>query len=196
MEMKRKLGEFDEEYILKMAHEQYTRGEADIEIDPKKTALLVVDLTYEFTKPNWTPCWVPEATRQLPKVKKLIETCREVGVTVIYTYYGFHPKGLDLCPGLKWVPIHKGHADFPELFQKESIDPMIKPEYGKDVVIRKYFYGAWTATEIDYVLKNIGVDTVIICGTMTNYCCGATAREAYAHGYLSLIHISEPTRPY
>ena len=33
-------------------------------------------------------------------------------------------------------------------------------------------------------LKNLKVETVIICGTMTNYCCGTTAREAHAHGYL------------
>ncbi|MEM3078640.1 MAG: isochorismatase family protein, partial [Nitrososphaerales archaeon] len=99
------------------------------------------------------------------------------------TCYAFHPKGLVLCPGMKWVPIGKGAADFPELFQRENIDPMIKPEYGKDVIIPKCFYGAFTATELDYVLKNIGADTVIICGTMTNYCCGATAREAFSHGY-------------
>jgi len=33
------------------------------------------------------------------------------------------------------------------------------------------------------MLKNLKVDTVIVCGTMTNYCCGTTAREAHARGY-------------
>ena len=73
--------------------------------------------------------------------------------------------------------------DGPLLFQKESIDPSIKPDYARDVVIAKPSYGAFTGTTLDYVLKNRKVETVIICGTMTNYCCGTTAREAHGHGY-------------
>jgi nicotinamidase-related amidase len=60
---------------------------------------------------------------------------------------------------------------------------LIKPDYERDYVIAKPSYGAFTNTTLDYILKNLGVDTVIICGTMTNYCCGTTARDAHARGY-------------
>jgi len=69
------------------------------------------------------------------------------------------------------------------LFVKESIDQTIKPNYEKDILIAKTSYGAFTNTPLDYILKNLSIDTVIICGTMTNYCCGTTAREAHARGY-------------
>ena len=69
------------------------------------------------------------------------------------------------------------------LFTKETVDKAIAPDYSKDYVIAKPSYGAFTGTTLDYILKNLGVDTLIICGTNTNYCCGTTAREAHAHGY-------------
>ena len=36
---------------------------------------------------------------------------------------------------------------------------------------------------MDYVLRNLGVKTVIICGTVTNVCCESTARSAYFKNY-------------
>ena len=183
---KRKPGQFTQDYILSKAKRDYEKGEASIRIDPKKTALVVVDMLEEFTKPNLTPSWIPEATNQLPKIRSLIETCRKIGVQVIYTCYVFHASYADMNPAFRsgLTPLDKlDDYDGPPLFQRESVDPSIKPEYGKDIVIAKPSYGAFTGTTLDYVLKNLKVDTVIICGTMTNYCCGTTARDAHAHGY-------------
>ena len=183
---KKKPGEFTENYILTKAKRDYESGAASIKINLKKTALIVVDMVEEFTKPNQAPSWIPDATKQLPKIKDLIETCRSVGVQVIYTCYVFHPSYVDMNPAFRngITPLDKfDDYDGPPLFQKESVDPYIKPDYDKDVVIAKPSYGAFTGTTLDYVLKNRNVDTVIICGTMTNYCCGMTAREAHGHGY-------------
>jgi len=183
---KRKPGEFTEEYILAKAKRDYAHGEASIKIDPRKTALIVVDMLEEFTKPNLTPSWIPDATKQLPKIKDLIDTCRRVGIQVIYTSYVFHPSYVDMNPAFRQglTPLDKlDDYDGPPLFQKESIDPAIKPDYGKDIVIAKPSYGSFTGTTLDFILKNLKVETLIICGTMTNYCCGTTAREAHAHGY-------------
>ncbi|MGA3404956.1 MAG: isochorismatase family cysteine hydrolase [Candidatus Bathyarchaeia archaeon] len=183
---KRKPGQFTQEYILSKAKRDYEKGQASIRINPKKTALIVVDMLEEFTKPNMTPSWIPDATQQLPKIKELIETCRKVGVHVIYTCFVFHSTYVDMNPAFRdgVTPLDKfDDYDGPLLFQKESIDPSIKPDHGKDVVIAKPSYGAFTGTTLDYVLKNLKVETLIVCGTMTNYCCGTTAREAHAHGY-------------
>lgn len=183
---KRRLGEFTAEHQLEKAKRDYERGNASITIDPKKSSLLVVDMIDEFTKPNYAPFWVPEATRILPKVKTLVDRCRRAGVPVIYTYYKFNPTYTDMNPWFReaWAPIDKVEEyDGPPLFSKESIDRAIKPDYSKDILIAKPSYGAFTNTSLDYILRNLGVDTVIVCGTMTNFCCGTTAREAHARGY-------------
>ncbi len=47
----------------------------------------------------------------------------------------------------------------------------------------KSSYGAFYDTPLETILKNLGRDTVIICGTLTNFCCGVTARQAYERGF-------------
>ncbi|HKW04901.1 MAG TPA: isochorismatase family cysteine hydrolase [Nitrososphaerales archaeon] len=181
-----KQGEFTEKYLLQKARRDYDEGIASFKIDRRRTALIVVDMIEEFTKPEYCPAWVPEATRQLPKIKKLIDACRKVRVPVIYTCYAMRGSFDDANPYFRnaWTPIDKfDDYDGPPLFTKESIDQMIKPDYERDYIIAKPSYGAFTNTTLDYILKNLGVDTVIICGTMTNYCCGTTARDAHARGY-------------
>jgi nicotinamidase-related amidase len=184
--MKRKLGQFDKEYQARKTREQYEKGMASFKIDPKKTSLIVVDMVDEFTKPNWSPCWIPMATEQMPKIRKLIDLCRDLDVPIIYTYYAFRPDYLDMSPPFRegWTPADiLDDYDGPPLFQKESVDPALKPKYGKDILLAKPCYGAFSGTSLDYILKNLKRDSVIICGTATNYCCGTTAREAHAHGY-------------
>ncbi|MFI5420319.1 MAG: cysteine hydrolase family protein [Nitrososphaerales archaeon] len=183
---KRRQGEFTEEYLKEKARREYEYGNASFKINPRKSALIVVDMTDEFTKPNYAPSWVPDATKQLPKIKSLIEECRKIGVPIIYTCYAFHPSYVDMNPYFKngWTPADKfDDYEGPQLFTKENIDRSIAPNYEKDIIIAKPSYGAFTHTTLDYILKNLGVDTVIICGTAVNYCCGTTAREAHAHGY-------------
>ncbi|MGD0637847.1 MAG: isochorismatase family cysteine hydrolase [Nitrososphaerales archaeon] len=183
---KRKPGEFTADYQLQKARRDYEAGRATIKIDPRKSALIVVDMIEEFTKPNFAPLWVPEATKIIPRVKALIEAFRKEGAPVIYTYYTFNSTFTDMNPWFReaWAPIDKTEDyDGPPLFTRESVDPAIKPDYTKDIMISKPSYGAFTNTSLDYILKNLGMDTVVICGTMTNYCCGTTAREAHARGY-------------
>jgi nicotinamidase-related amidase len=175
--VERKLGEFDKEYVLRQAKEQYERGVVEkVDLNPKKTAVIVVDLIEEFTK--------PEATSMLPKVKKLLDVCRKVGVRVIYTYYDFGPTGLTANGIIGLTPIGKASPKFAgKIFNKETIDPMIKPQYNIDIVLPKYSYGSFRSTPLNNVLRNLGIETVIVCGTMTNYCCGLTARQAVDYGY-------------
>ncbi|MDA4136043.1 MAG: cysteine hydrolase [Thaumarchaeota archaeon] len=183
---KRKLGQFTAEYQRQRAEKDYESGLASIKIDPKKSALIVVDMIEEFTKPNYAPFWVPEATRILPTVRRLIDQCKREGVPVVYTYYAFNPTATDMNPWFReaWAPIDKiEEYDGPALFTKESVDAAIKPDYAKDILIAKPSYGAFTNTSLDYILRNLGADTVIVSGTMTNFCCGTTAREAHARGY-------------
>lgn len=183
---KRKPGEFTEEYLRERVTREYESGIASYKINPKKTALIVVDMTDEFTKPLYAPSWVPEATKQLPKIKSLIEECRILGVPVIYTCYAYQPSFVDMNPYFRnlWTPADKfDDYDGPQLFTKETIDKSIAPDRDKDIIIAKPSYGAFTNTPLDYILKNLGIDTVVICGTNSNYCCGTTAREAHARGY-------------
>ena len=47
----------------------------------------------------------------------------------------------------------------------------------------KHKYDAFFETDLDAILRNCAVETVIITGTATNICCDTTARSAFCRDY-------------
>jgi nicotinamidase-related amidase len=179
-----RLGEFTEEFILEEAQRQYTEGQALIDVDPGRTALIIVDMMDEFVKPQWCPYWVPDATRQVPKILELRAAFHEAKLPVVYTAYDVSLRGLNF-PITEWlVPVvtHASEHDIEGVLHEVRIYEELAP-VGDDLLILKHCYSGFYGTELDLVLRSLNVSTVVICGTMTNFCCGATAREAFWHGY-------------
>ncbi|MFW6201187.1 MAG: cysteine hydrolase family protein [Gemmatimonadota bacterium] len=176
-------GKYSEEFVLERAREAYERGSARFDIVAERAALLVIDMQEEFVRPGWTPFWVPEATRQVARIRRLIAACRQAGVPVIYTVFsathGFldRPRSGPLMPN-RYPDLE---AD-PEWFREGRIWKELEPE-PDDVVIHKPSYGAFYDTALETILKNLSRDTILICGTLTNYCCGMTARQGYERGF-------------
>jgi len=149
------------------------------EILREECALLVVDLQNDFVDPA-SPMCVPEAYRQLPRVRTLIEACRRLDAPVLYTAH-------NLAADCAW--------DFPQMFEPiaagalaegsvgADIHPAIEPAPGERVIRVKHSYDAFAGTDLDYVLRTQGVRTVIVCGTLTNFCCESTARSAFSRAY-------------
>jgi nicotinamidase-related amidase len=50
-------------------------------------------------------------------------------------------------------------------------------------VIKKHRYSGFFGTDLDIILREWGIDTVIISGTTTENCCHATARDAMFRNY-------------
>jgi nicotinamidase-related amidase len=177
-----RLGEFSESYVRDRGRKMYESGEARFGIDPGRTALLVIDMTDEFVKAHWTPYWIPEATRQVPRIRALIDKFHEAGWPVIYSADEDRLSALNIPEVIWLVPAGESMADFPEVFTKVLIYDELKPREG-DILIQKHGYGCFFQTALDTILRRLGVTTVVICGTVTNICCGTTAREAFAYGY-------------
>jgi nicotinamidase-related amidase len=138
----------------------------------------------EFVKPGWTPYWVPEATRRVSSIKSLMDFCRAKCIPVIYTAFGRthrfldRPKTGETMPN-RYQEIGQGHDSW---FNEGKIWHELAPREN-DIVILKPSYGAFYDTPLETILKNLEKDTVIICGTLTNFCCGMTARQAYERGF-------------
>src|SRR6478752_5460613 len=154
-----------------------------MEVEAGATALVILDMLDEFVKPGWSPFWVPDATRQAPRIRELIDAFHEADMPVIHLGYEVSLRGLNF-PRTEWlVPIADGFAGFEhDLFQTVSFYEPLKPD-PQDLVILKHCYSGFHGTELDLVLRGLGIRTLVITGTMSNYCCGATAREAFWHGY-------------
>jgi nicotinamidase-related amidase len=175
---------YTEQQVLDLARRAYTKGVARFDIVPGKCALLVIDMQDECVKPHWTPYWVPEATRQVPRIKKLIEHCRAKEIPVIFTVFSRTHHYLDRPRSGSSMPNRYPELDIDQssFFVEGRVWHELTPRED-EIVIHKPSYGAFYDTPLETILKNLDKDTVIICGTLTNYCCGTTARQAYERGF-------------
>lgn len=173
------LFEGEKEYI-RFGHGDYdTDRHAAFEIKKEECALIVVDLQNDFVAPN-SPIWIPEALRQIPRNKRLIEAARRLGVPVLYSA---HTINADCRADFYeyWKPIREGAIQ--EGSKGAEIYPEIAPQEGERVIATKHAYDAFAGTDMDYVLRNLGTKTCVVSGTVTNFCVESTARTAYFNNY-------------
>ena len=181
--MTKPLGSFTAADITAAAAQQYSAGDADMRVVPGRTALLIVDMIDEFVRPHWTPYWIPDATAQSPRIAAVADAFRAAGAPVIYLAYETGLRGLDFPLTETRVPIGSAVADYAgEILEEVAIWPELRPKDG-DLVILKHSYSGFHQTPLEGVLRSLGASTVVITGTMTNFCCGATAREAFWRGF-------------
>ena len=107
----------------------------------------------------------------------LAATFRKARRPVIYTRQATAPDGADAGMMAKWWEdlCYDGTED-------SEILPQLKPE-PVDTVIRKTRYNAFMGTELDSILRGLGVRDIVITGVMTNVCCETTARDAFMRDY-------------
>jgi len=183
------IGRFTKEYILRQAVDEYNNGLATFHWQANQAALLVIDMQNEFVEPGRTMNWIPGAIECVREIKKLLNICRTRHVPVIYTVFSPTHELLDRpYTGSSMPNRHKGHAIESESRREKPMAPLdgiwpdIAPLPG-EIVIHKPSYGAFYDTPLQTILRNLLKDTVIVCGTLTNFCCGMTARQAYERGF-------------
>src|SRR5919198_164560 len=178
-----RLGEFSEAWVRERARRLYEEGEAKIDLDPKATALLVVDMIDEFVKPHWSPYWVPQATAAVPRIRRVIDAFHEAQLPVIYLAYEIGQRGLNTPVTDKLVPTTMDCGPWvKDLWQEVVFYEDIAPREN-DLVVLRHSYSGFYACELEPILRSLGATTVVISGTLTNFCCGATAREAFWRGF-------------
>lgn len=136
-----------------------------------KRAILVVDMLNDFVT-GALKC--DRGLAIVPKTAELLRGAREKGVPVIFCNDA-HLKGID--HELKLWGDHaiagtKGAEVIPELELCE-----------KDYVVPKRRYSGFFHTDLDLLLKKLGVDTVILTGLHAHMCVRHTAADAYQLGY-------------
>jgi len=140
-------------------------------MNKNKTAILVVDMLNDFVT-GALKC--DRGLAIVPKTAELLKGARKAGVPVIFCNDA-HIKGID--HELKLWGDHaiagtKGAEVIPELGLCE-----------KDYVVPKRRYSGFFHTDLDLLLKELGVDTVIMTGLHTHMCVRHTSADAYCLGY-------------
>jgi len=164
------------------------RGDRVYRFSPGHTALLVIDLQKEFFVEGLGEC-LDEMRAILPRVKRLIAIARDLNCKVIHTRESYKPDLSDVDAyrqSLGYVgksgPLGRfcilgepGHE-----FVEES-----RP-LSDEKVIDKASFGAFYNTGLDELLRQHGIDHLILCGVTTQACVHSTLREAVDRGYWCL----------
>lgn len=143
-----------------------------------KTALLVVDVVRDFTDPAGKVPH-PGAAAIVPQIAALVQQARQHGATIIWVIDSHRPGKPD------WELEHvRPHcmADTPGVELAPPLAPL--PE---DYVITKRRYSAFVGTDLDLILRDNRVDTIVLTGTKTNVCIRATAQDAFELNYRVIV---------
>ena len=160
----------------------------------RKPALLVVDMQNDFVLVG-AALEVADARATLPANRALVDYFRARKLPVVFTKFITFPAPVLLW---EWSPqalpptkcCWKGHRRFypdvgKELECTDVVDELA-PLAGEHQ-IEKFNYGAFHATTLEPVLRSLGVESLIITGTVTQICVEETARQAFHHGYRTTL---------
>lgn len=161
---------------------------ADDKVDPKKTALVLIEYQNEFTTEGGKlhdavkDCM--EKTGTLENSKKVLDAAREAGITVIHCPISFDKghKEIGEKPYGILAGVKDGAAFLSGDFGAEICDTM-KPIEGELTVKGKVGLCGFDSTNLDFLMRQNDVDTMILSGFLTNCCVESTMRSAYEKGY-------------
>ena len=164
---------------------RYWEWSNPFKIDPKETALIIVDMQKGFVDEGHC-FFTPQAHAQIPLIADFKKFCNEVGIPVFMSvfaqdkdyhndHYRFRNKERGLLNEDGSCKLRLGTDDCE---MTKALEPV-----GDDVVFTKYTYSCFSHTELETWLKKKRIRTVIICGTCTDWCVDSTIRDAYHKDY-------------
>jgi nicotinamidase-related amidase len=184
--------------MLAMANKAIEAEPYELEFDPQTTALLIIDMQRDFVMPGGfgealgndvTPL---QAT--IAPTRRVLEAARKKRMLVIHTREGHRPDLTD-CPPTKLVR-GRGKTRIGDAGPMGRI--LVRGETGHDIVpelypvagepvIDKPGKGAFYATDLELILRDRGIKTLIVCGVTTEVCVNTSVREANDRGYECVV---------
>ena len=162
------------------------------------TALLIIDMQRDFVEPGGfgeaLGNDVSLLQRTIAPTQRVLAAARALGMLVVHTREGHRPDLSD-CPPTKRVRgnLPRGIGDLGPMGRilvrgerGHEIVPELAPLAG-EVVVDKPGKGAFFATDLDAILRNRGVASLLVCGVTTEVCVHTTVREANDRGYECLV---------
>ncbi len=171
----------------------------EVPIDPAHAALLFVDVQNYNARPDggeYAGMGAAELDARygyffrvmretaLPNMQRLQSACRHVGIEVMYTVIeALTRDGRDLSLDYKISGLFVPRGS-PDAMVLEAIAPA-----EDEIVLPKTSSSVFISTNIDYVLRNLGVRSLMIAGVLTDQCIDSAVRDACDLGYLVTVPI-------
>jgi len=159
-------------------------------VDPGHTAVLVIDVQNDFCAPGGHTEVnlgkdVADCQAVVDPIVRLVASARRVGAVVIWVKADYNRTYLS--PPIHARQVARGVANAycvagtwgAELYR-------VSPEDG-DMVIEKHRHSAFIGTELEQILRDRGIRTVVFAGVQTHVCIESSLRDASARGYYVVV---------
>jgi ureidoacrylate peracid hydrolase len=153
------------------------------DLDPAKTALVVVDMQNAFMLPGVAHSLCLEAQEIVPNINRVAQAVRETGGAVVWiqtaytdetkkswsVYYDISKPEQNRKRAEALAPGSKGYELWEALDARKD-----------DIFVEKNRFSAFIggSSNLADILRAKGIDTILVTGTVTNVCCESTARDA------------------
>jgi biuret amidohydrolase len=167
-----------------MLHEPLRR---DAPYVREETALILVDMQRAWLDPCvhsplpglgdyfYRAVW----QRVIPNQRRLLKAARGAGIEVLYTIVrSLTRDGRDRSLDYKLSSLHLAPDD-PDALPVSELAPQ-----GDEIVLPKTSSGVFNSTNLNYLLRNLGIRYLIVAGAMTDQCVDMTVRDGADLGYL------------
>lgn len=144
-----------------------------------KTALLLVDVIHDFFHPRGTN-YHSEYQPVLQNIIRIVEAAREQGLMIVHAMEAHHPGH---CGDFEWRKL-------PEHCLAGSFDAEPVAAVGiraGEFVLTKRRYSAFFATELDLLLREAGIEQLLVAGVKSHVCIRATIQDAFGYGYRAVL---------
>jgi len=147
-----------------------------------KKALIIVDMQKDFVLPGRPAC-VAGAYKTIPQIKKVLIFFREKKYPIFHVIREYREDGSDIE-----IVRLKNFLNGPKYCVKNSegaeIVDELKPENNpNEYIIIKNRFSAFMNTELDFMLRRLQIETIVVCGTQYPNCIRCTVFDGISFGY-------------
>jgi nicotinamidase-related amidase len=175
----------DQKRLVDISRLKTRRLAVDETLIPEKTALVMVDMMNRFCDPKWLSQGNPESERYfaseldtiIPKIKQALDAFRTAHAPIVHVVNAKWTQ-----EGREVVPYQRGR-DY-DLFDTPAMSVIspLAPRRG-EIVIRKVASSAFTGTGLEFLLRNAGVQNIVLSGQYGNACVFYTLIQSRELGF-------------
>jgi nicotinamidase-related amidase len=163
----------------------------ELDLVPARTGLLIVDLQNDFLHPDGAYArggQTAPAIAALPaRVLPVANALRAKGGWIVSTQFTLVPgKGGEpfIAPHLKSIRPFLGKGDFAPGGWGHALVDELQPA---DLTVEKVAYSAFYQTRMEFSLRKAGIDTLLVCGIVTNGGVASTVRSAHVRDFKTIV---------
>jgi nicotinamidase-related amidase len=168
----------------------YYNGEPPFNVSPGKTALVIIDMQYLDAHREYgfgvdarergfdLSYRFDQIDRIIPNIQAVMRACRAAHIEVMHVRVAGYTNDFRDAPEAMRSRGQPPRFDTKDAQILDELAPV-----GDEIVLSKTTNSAFTSTTIDFILHNMGIDSLFVCGIVTNGCVALTARDANDRGY-------------